>query len=843
MDQPRPTRQRLLARSFVAVAIVTALNMMAQPVMATNDHGVDSDAASPYQQGHMGVDYMADLGSASSSSSFKMTPSEAVSKASNESLLWGIYRPNLYFGTRPRLPESVMTGLMWFGTQDFSGVDNIRHGCEEGDKFEKYGWLKNDGRSFGTQQLKDTKNNIEITTEFIKLAGGEHGGSWGARISGKPIHEDEPMSVSMMYYVGHEGQGQITSKKDESKATAHLNGQTPDLGRFEVDIEQTKGADAGKKAFRVASLTARPVGVWRVKDLVRDIIIQRAQSLQSSGNQNLAPEEFLAMPEMAYGILPDLFVHQVDYKEPFEFEVRFNSLSSPNRVTSESMSAALKKAEDAFDERFEQTFHLKQHGYSDSVVDFAKATMSNLVGGIGYFYGSAIVDVSPTYDEGMNEHLEGPVARRPNPSPQYTFPASLLTAVPSRSFFPRGFYWDEGFHQTLIGKWDNDLSLEIIESWYNRQDSDGWIQREQILGDEARSRVPGEFQVQYPEHANPPTLFAAINGYVDRLKNATKAAEIAVDAHGHSEQTVFGSGDGLDVTKAHLVDRQLANEYLVKLYPKLRKSYRWMRRTMQGGIREYGRLSRSRSEGYRWRGRTVTHTLTSGLDDYPRSPRPHLGELHVDLLSWIGYASRNLQSIAEMIGEEEDAEEYEDHYNAIRANIDDLHWSEEDKAYCDLTVSDDEESIFVCHKGYVSLFPLLLGIVDKNSDKFGHVLDMMHDPELLWSPFGLRSISAQDEFYGQGENYWRGPIWININYLALHSLKTYYLGEGPHQAKAKQVYNELRDNLIENIHKEYLTTGYVWEQYNDKTGAGQRSHPFTGWTSTIVLILEMGKAE
>ena len=40
----------------------------------------------------------------------------------SDSLFWGTYRPNLYFGLRPKVPQSLMTGLMWFGTQDYQSI-------------------------------------------------------------------------------------------------------------------------------------------------------------------------------------------------------------------------------------------------------------------------------------------------------------------------------------------------------------------------------------------------------------------------------------------------------------------------------------------------------------------------------------------------------------------------------------------------------------------------------------------------------------------------------------------------------------------------------------------------
>lgn len=301
--------------------------------------------------------------------------------------------------------------------------------------------------------------------------------------------------------------------------------------------------------------------------------------------------------------------------------------------------------------------------------------------------------------------------------------------------------------------------LEIVKSWFNLMDEDGWIAREQILGAEARSKVPPEFTVQYPHYANPPTLFMILESFVDRF-NKSAAPRIDLDREDIADS----------LRSAHLENRDLAYAYLRSIYPLLKRHYYWFRKTQRGDIKSYDRDAYSAKEAYRWRGRTVQHILTSGLDDYPRAQPPHPGELHTDLISWMGLASRSLRRIAEALGEKEDTEEFGAHEKAIVRNIDDLHWDEEAQTYCDATIDDYEESVHVCHKGYISIFPFLTGIVGPDSPRLKPILDLIRDPEELWTDYGIRSLSKKDPFYGTAENYWRSPIWMNINYLVLKNL-------------------------------------------------------------------------
>ncbi|KAK3523216.1 hypothetical protein QTP86_022939, partial [Hemibagrus guttatus] len=603
---------------------------------------------------------------------------------------------------------------MWMSQISHSDV-NLRHTCEQGDELSSYSWLIHDGINFGMQQIQDT--NFTLTTTFVKRMGGEHGGDWTWRITGKQrVCKDggslyfytasQAPIISLMFYVATDTQGSLQAHIEDKTRLSHVTGTSEEFG---------------------------------------------------------------------------------------DFKITFNKPTSGEAATDKYAS-----------EKFEVTFGLQAKEFTSDQVRFAKAALSNMLGGMGYFFGQSVV---------QSNYHEHPIL----------YPeAALFTAVPSRSFFPRGFLWDEGFHQLLITKWDPQVTRESVAHWLDLMNVEGWIPREQILGDEALSKVPSEFVVQHTENANPPTFFLVLEKILEQLNT-------------------------------HMDAPQLQNTlpFLRRLYPRLQTWFEWYNTTQAGPL----------PNSYRWRGRDKDtnrflnpKTLTSGLDDYPRASHPSEDERHVDLYCWMVLASRILTSIARLLGEPH--QEYEHTYQTLSNNslLSELHWSEQLHAFCDYgnhtqDVFLQQEKVFVppeqinhelpakrlvrsVHKapklqyvnalGYVSLFPFLLQVLTPDSQKLEYILKDIRDPARLWTPYGLRSLSRSDPMYMRRntENdapYWRGAIWININYLALRALHHYSRIEGPYHEKAADLYQELRTNVINNIYKQYHETGYIWEQYRDST--------------------------
>ena len=60
---------------------------------------------------------------------------------------------------------------------------------------------------------------------------------------------------------------------------------------------------------------------------------------------------------------------------------------------------------------------------------------------------------------------------------------------------------------------------------------------------------------------------------------------------------------------------------------------------------------------------------------------------------------------------------------------------------------------------FSGLFPFLLQIVDPSSPKLKQILSDLEDPQKLFTPFGLRSLSKQASVYMKKNTEHDAPYW------------------------------------------------------------------------------------
>lgn len=184
-------------------------------------------------------------------------------------------------------------------------------------------------------------------------------------------------------------------------------------------------------------------------------------------------EQQTSLPEPAFLLaLPDdvisgsnVYAIQKQFEGEFTFDIFYESASGGHQLdgmsdniekqnaqlTMSSFPAlvferGLKSFKDTFDRRFEHAFPISPSS-PPGLVAFSKAITSNLLGGIGYFYGESIVDASALDRDGDEDDAEDQdgfvddAQIKRNARAAMAPPRGLLTATPSRPFFPRGFYW------------------------------------------------------------------------------------------------------------------------------------------------------------------------------------------------------------------------------------------------------------------------------------------------------------------------------------------------------------------------------------------------------------------
>lgn len=261
----------------------------------------------------------------------------------------------------------------------------------------KYGWTAHDGRNFGIHDVyENSENSYQIRNSWVKRHGGKHGGDWTVRTNVTPYKNAiEKQFASVIFYFATDYEGWIKSSSHKKKYSM-ISAETVDVGKFTIEIDATSKVNNQKLFIN------RATGNMSLASL-KDSLIQSGYFKTIKTKTTELPQ-YLGFGSGSLKPLEEsnFIAYQVSGFLPFEFDVIFESESLRDELKSQSkeslsklkdsvFDAALAEAKSQFDAKFEKTFKLHEKKFPESTIKIAQATLSNLIGGIGFFSGQSIV--------------------------------------------------------------------------------------------------------------------------------------------------------------------------------------------------------------------------------------------------------------------------------------------------------------------------------------------------------------------------------------------------------------------------------------------------------------------
>jgi glycogen debranching enzyme len=210
------------------------------------------------------------------------------------------------------------------------------------------------------------------------------------------------------------------------------------------------------------------------------------------------------------------------------------------------------------------------------------------------------------------------------------------------------------------------------------------------------------------------------------------------------------------------------------------------------------------------------HPFSSGLDDSPLWDEGMPVE-SPDLNTYLCMQLDHLALIARAIGEEQEA----------------LAWSQQAEELAERMLRsmwDERAGLFWARQSGkpvnvrtpFNLFPLLTGRMPPRIVK--RLIAHLTDENEFWPRYPVPTV-ALDEPKFEPDQMWRGPTWININYLLI---------EGLRRTGYKDLAMELRRRTLEMI----CNQPDIYEYYHPITGAQPpKAAPIFGWSSAILIDL------
>lgn len=219
-----------------------------------------------------------------------------------------------------------------------------------------------------------------------------------------------------------------------------------------------------------------------------------------------------------------------------------------------------------------------------------------------------------------------------------------------------------------------------------------------------------------------------------------------------------------------------------------------------------------------------SHPYSSGLDDSPlwddgmpvESP---------DLNTYLVLQQEALARIASVIGEKDDAVAWEHAAQVTVERMLQQGWDEQRGIFLATRNGTPVDVLTPFH-----LFPLLTGRLP--ADIAARLVAHLADSHEFWSRYPVPTVAMNDPKYNP-TTMWRGPTWVNVNYLLI---------EGLFRSGYSDLARELRRRTLEMIRGQ----DDIYEYYHPETGQNPPLAASTfGWSSAafIDLALQATKEE
>jgi mannosylglycerate hydrolase MGH1-like protein len=224
----------------------------------------------------------------------------------------------------------------------------------------------------------------------------------------------------------------------------------------------------------------------------------------------------------------------------------------------------------------------------------------------------------------------------------------------------------------------------------------------------------------------------------------------------------------------------------------------------------------------------------SGMDNSPRFDTATQLKA-TDFNAFLSLECEILADFAEELGLSNDAVLWKERHKKLNKLINEQLWNSNKKFYFDYDINQNKTSTVMANSGFM---PLICGA--PSLEQATEIAAHLNNPKTFKTSFPVPSIAVCcEECYSK--DMWRGPVWININWLIVYGLRRYGFNSEA---------NTLANRTMAELEKMYLKYGTFFEFYDDRGEVDppellrkgknmpnsffQAFHDF-GWTATLYI--------